>query len=52
MVIDGKDMGLCVKMVNETHLHTAGGYAEGSVFDALEFLDAGGGGFGNQIRVA
>jgi len=25
--MDGKDLGFCVKMVNGTHLHTAGGYA-------------------------
>ena len=39
MVTDGKDLGVCVKMVNGTHLHTAGGCAEGGVLDALEFLD-------------
>ena len=34
-----------MKMVNGIHLHTAGGYAEGGVLDALQFLDGGGGGF-------
>ena len=24
VVMDGKDLGFCVKMVNGTHLHTAG----------------------------
>ena len=44
VVMDGKELGFCVKMVNGTHLHTADGYAEGGVLDTLEFLDGGGGG--------
>ena len=44
MVMDGNDSSFFVKMVNGTHLHTAGGHAEGGVLDALEFLDGGGGG--------
>ena len=36
MVTDGKDLGFCVKMVNGTHLHRAGGYAEGGVLDPYE----------------
>ena len=28
VVLDGKDLGVCVKMVNGTNLHTASGYAE------------------------
>ena len=39
--MDGKALGFCVKMVNGTHLHTAGGYEEGGVLDTLEFLDGG-----------
>ena len=46
VVIDGKDWGLCVKMLNGIHLLTAGGYSEGSVLDPFEFLDGGGGGAG------
>ena len=39
VVMDGKELGFCVKMINRTHLHAAGGYAEGGVLDTLEFLD-------------
>ena len=46
VVMDGIEFGFCVKIVNGTHLHTAGGYAEGSVLDTLEFLDGGGGDVG------
>ena len=46
VVMDGQDLGFCVKMVNGTHLHTAAGYAEGGVLDTLQFLDGGGGGVG------
>ena len=35
LVMDGKDLGFCVKVVNGTHLHTAGGYAGGGVLGAL-----------------
>ena len=38
-------------MFNDIHLHTAGGYAEGSVLDPLEFLDGGGGGAGEPDGV-
>ena len=34
VVMERKDLGFCVKMVNETHHHTAVGYAEGVVLDA------------------
>ena len=44
VVMDEKDLGFCVKMVNGTHLHTAGRYVEGSVLDPLEHLNGGGGG--------
>ena len=44
VVMDGKDLGFCVKMVNGNHLQTAGGYADGGVLDVLEVLDGGGGG--------
>ena len=30
-----EDLGFCVKMVNGTYLHTAGGCAEGGVLDTL-----------------
>ena len=50
VVMDGKDFGFCVKMVNRTHLHTAGGYAEGGVLDTLQFFDVGGGGVGELDR--
>ena len=33
VIMDEKDLGFCVKMANGTHLHTAGGYAEGGVLD-------------------
>ena len=39
-------------MFNGIHLHTAGGYAEGSGLDSFEFLDGGGGGAGNQMALA
>ena len=42
VVMDGKDLRFCVKMVDGTHLHTAGGYAECGVLDTLSFLDGGG----------
>ena len=38
MILAGKDLGLCVKMFNGTHLPTAGVYAEGGVLESLEFL--------------
>ena len=43
VVVDGKGKGFGVKMVNGTHLHAAGGYAEGRILDTLEFLNGGGG---------
>ena len=49
VVKDGKDLGFCVKTVNETHLHIAGGYAEGGVLDTLQFLNGGGEALWNQI---
>ena len=52
MVKDWKDLSFCVKMFNGIHLHTAGGYAEGSVLDSLEFLDGGGGGAGGPDGVS
>ena len=42
--MDEKDLGFCVKMVNETHLHTASGYGEGGILDTLQVLNGGGGG--------
>ena len=39
VVIDGKYMGFCVKMVNGTHLYIDGGYAEDGVFDTMQLLD-------------
>ena len=50
VVMDGEDLGFCVKMVNGTHLHTAGGYAEGGGLDPLECLDEGGGGAGEPNK--
>ena len=35
VVMDGKDLGFCVTMVNGTHLHTAGVYVEGGDLDRL-----------------
>ena len=35
VVMDGKDLGFCVEIVNWTHLHTGGGYTEGGVFVTL-----------------
>ena len=29
VIIDGEDLGFCVKMARIRHLHTAGGYSEG-----------------------
>ena len=43
VVVDGKGKGFGVKMVNGTHLHAAGGYAEGRILNTLEFLNGGGG---------
>ena len=51
MVMDRKELGgFCMKIVNGIHLHIAGGYAEGSVLDALEFSDGGGRGDGKPDR--
>ena len=46
VVVDGKGKGLGVKMVNGTHLHAAGGYAEGRILDALKFQNGGRGSVG------
>jgi len=46
VVVDGDDVGLCVKMVNVGHLHAACCSAEGGVLKGLEFVDGGGGGIG------
>ena len=46
MVVDGKGKGFGVKMVNGTHLHAAGGYAEGRILDALKFQNGGRGSVG------
>ena len=35
VVMDGMDLGFCMKMVDGTHLHTAGGCAEGGVLDTF-----------------
>ena len=50
VVMDVKDMGFCVKMVNRTHLHAADGNAECGVLDTLQFLDGGGGDVGEPDR--
>ena len=39
VVIDWEGFGLCVKMPNGCHLHTACGYSEGLVLDDLELGD-------------
>ena len=39
VVVDWEGFGLCVKMPNGCHLHTAGGYSEGLVLDDLELGD-------------
>ena len=46
VVVDGDDLGLCVKMVNAGHLHAACCGTEGGVLEGLEFADGGGGGVG------
>ena len=46
MVLDGKELGFCVMMVNGDRLHTPNGDPEGGVLEALEFLDGGGEGVG------
>ena len=40
VVMDGMDLGFCMKMVDGTHLHTAGGYGEEDVLDTLQFGEA------------
>ena len=39
MIVDGKQFGFLVQMIDGSHLHAAGGYEEGKVLDGLEFLD-------------
>ena len=46
VVVDGDELGLCVKMVNTGHLHAACCSAEGGVLKGLEFADGGRGGVG------
>ena len=46
MVVDGDDVGLCVKMVDIGHLQAACCSAEGRVLKGLEFVDGRGGGIG------
>ena len=46
VVVDREGEGFGVKMVNGTHLHAAGGYAEGRILDALEFQNGGRGSVG------
>ena len=46
MVVDGDELGLCVKMVCAGHLHAASCSAEGGVLKGLEFTDGRGGGIG------
>ena len=41
VVVDGKDFGFCVKMLDGRHLHTPGGDAEGVILEGLELCDVG-----------
>ena len=39
MIVERKHLNFLVYIVDGSHLHAAGDYAEGRVLDSLEFLD-------------